>query len=116
MVARRQCGQSGSGRYRKQLGYRCAGLPDRQTIGACVRHRKQDVVEPRVAALEHDPAGLRLEVVDPGLGFGRQRRSGLHEAGDHRVPCALIAVHWQRHFGAHGEIWVQAGSDPVQQS
>lgn len=76
MGASRESGQSDTFGHGKQLVDGCLSGPDRAAIRTRPSDDEQDVINPCVAALEGDPASLRLEIVDPGFRLGGQERGG----------------------------------------
>ena len=111
----RKRGQGDTLGHGKQLVDGGLGRSYRATIRARSRDDEQDMLDPRITALEHDPPRLRLEVVDSCLGLRREERGGRRkQAVDHPVPGPLITLDRQGHLGPQLEVGMQAGPQAIE--
>jgi hypothetical protein len=72
MLSRGEGCQGLTSRHGEHLCYGAARCPYGPSVTRSCGDHDKDVIEATIADLEQDAARLRLEVVDPRLGFGRK--------------------------------------------
>ncbi len=111
--------QHGTAAERELLHEGRRGGADRVAISMRVGHDQQDVRDPAVACLQHDPSRLGLQVHQPGLRFDVQdgRPVGsVEESFDPPIPGALVSVAGEWYLSAELEALVQPRPEAIEQA
>jgi len=117
MVTAAQGRQGTAGTDREAIQERGGRRLDGGSVGGCVGDDDEDVLDPSVASLVLDTAELGLDVVDPGLGLGRDHAVPTFgtETTNDAIPRSQIVRDRQRHLESEGQIRMQTSAEARQQ-